>query len=63
MAYKLGNDKTWVLSVVFFLLSFATSMAGQDEVGKATIGNGRFIEELEVEKLLEKMNKPAVKSI
>ncbi|KAK4253606.1 hypothetical protein QN277_010258 [Acacia crassicarpa] len=38
-------------------------MAGQDKVGQATIGNGRFIEELEVEKLLEKMNKPAVKSI
>ena len=54
MAYKLGNGKTWVLiSVTCFLLFFV----------HMTIGLDRFVDEIEVDKLLNKMNKPAVKTI
>ncbi|XP_054813494.1 uncharacterized protein LOC129314149 [Prosopis cineraria] len=53
---KLGNEKTRIVCVVFcFFLTFVFA--------RATSNHGRFDEELEVEKLLEKLNKPAVKSI
>ncbi|XP_028790435.1 uncharacterized protein LOC114746385 [Neltuma alba] len=50
-------NKTWVVSVVFcFLFSFVhITKAGQDRVAKA--------KELEAAKLLNKMNKSAVKSL
>ncbi|XP_054813936.1 uncharacterized protein LOC129314510 isoform X2 [Prosopis cineraria] len=54
---KLGNEKiSWILSVVFcFFLSSVLAMA--------TTGDGGFAKELEVEKILKTLNKPAVKSI
>ncbi|XP_028791302.1 uncharacterized protein LOC114747178 [Neltuma alba] len=38
-------------------------MAEQDTISKAKTGNGRFAEQLEVRKLLKKLNEPAIKSI
>ncbi|XP_054813503.1 uncharacterized protein LOC129314161 [Prosopis cineraria] len=54
---KLGNEKiAWIVSVVFcFFLSLVLAMAA--------IGDGGSGKEHEVEKLLKKLNKPAVKSI
>ncbi|XP_054813496.1 uncharacterized protein LOC129314152 [Prosopis cineraria] len=54
---KLGNEKiTWIVSVVFcFFLSLVLAMA--------TTGDGASGKEHEVERLLKKLNKPAVKSI
>ncbi|XP_028803265.1 uncharacterized protein LOC114758389 [Neltuma alba] len=62
MAAKLGNGKTWPANVVlcFFLLSVHMN-EGQD-----TVNNGQEAtssQKLEVDKLLRKLNKPAVKSI
>ncbi|KAK4253611.1 hypothetical protein QN277_010262 [Acacia crassicarpa] len=62
MADKLiRNAKTWMVSVVFFFfLCFGhITMAGQDTLSS----NGKLAKELEVEKLLKTLNKPAVKSI
>ncbi|XP_028777886.1 uncharacterized protein LOC114734417, partial [Neltuma alba] len=62
MAATLGNGKTWPANVVlcFFLLSVHLN-EGQD-----TVNNGQEAtssQKLEVDKLLRKLNKPAVKSI
>ncbi|XP_028791311.1 uncharacterized protein LOC114747190 [Neltuma alba] len=62
MAAKIGNGKTWPANVVlcFFLLSVHMN-EGQD-----TVNNGQEAtssQKLEVDKLLRKLNKPAVKSI
>ncbi|XP_054813490.1 uncharacterized protein LOC129314145 [Prosopis cineraria] len=68
MAAKLIHGKTyWVANVVVFF-SFCVHMthAGLDTVNNATTNNGvegTFGQKLEIEKLLKKLNKQAVKSI
>lgn len=57
MAHNLGIDKTFVASMLFcFLLIYV-------QVTSANHKDHSFNQKLEVQKLLKKLNKPAVKSI
>ncbi|XP_054813506.1 uncharacterized protein LOC129314163 [Prosopis cineraria] len=58
MASKLRNNKTWVASVVFCFLML--SFVHMTKAGQGTVTQAK---ELEIQKLLNKLNKPAVKSL